>query len=185
MSPRRYELTDFEWSIIPVMTSTRENVSDIGIAPGLSLGPPVRAGVRSKRGAVHHSSGVVTDHGVAQRLALHAGQPSGFRTGHSFQRVGDGAKARAAARGLVARLAQDRSSVAVHSPLIARATIPLSHKASPSESRRAAPWESPESDPALSGITGPKLPPFAGSRGRALAFERFQWVWDRASGAGG
>src|SRR5690242_13341944 len=39
----------------PVMTSTRENVSDIGIVPGLCLGPPARAGVRSKRGAVQDS----------------------------------------------------------------------------------------------------------------------------------
>lgn len=31
----------------PVMISTLENVSDIGIAPGLSLGPPAKAGVRS------------------------------------------------------------------------------------------------------------------------------------------
>lgn len=38
------------------MISTRENVLDIGIYPGLSLGPPARAGVRSKRGAVHHLS---------------------------------------------------------------------------------------------------------------------------------
>jgi hypothetical protein len=37
----------------PVMISTRENVSDIGIAPGLRLGSPAKADVRSKRGAVH------------------------------------------------------------------------------------------------------------------------------------
>src|ERR1051325_1815279 len=36
----------------PVITSTFENVSDIGIRLGLSLGPPAKAGVRSKRGAV-------------------------------------------------------------------------------------------------------------------------------------
>src|ERR1051326_8193183 len=35
-----------------VITSTFENVSDIGTCLGLSLGPPVKAGVRSKRGAV-------------------------------------------------------------------------------------------------------------------------------------
>src|SRR5437868_6096256 len=37
----------------PVMTSTFENVSDIGVCLGLYLGPPAKAGVRSKRGAVH------------------------------------------------------------------------------------------------------------------------------------
>src|SRR5437879_3303438 len=37
----------------PLITSTFENVSDIGTCLGLSLGPPAIAGVRSKRGAVH------------------------------------------------------------------------------------------------------------------------------------
>src|SRR5437879_8452354 len=37
----------------PVITSTLENVSDIGVCLGLSLGPPASAGVRSKRGALH------------------------------------------------------------------------------------------------------------------------------------
>src|SRR5882762_5527135 len=37
----------------PVITSTLENVSDIGTCLGLSLGPPASAGVRSKRGALH------------------------------------------------------------------------------------------------------------------------------------
>src|SRR6266851_1921444 len=37
----------------PVITSTVENVSDIGVCLGLSLGPPASAAVRSKRGAVH------------------------------------------------------------------------------------------------------------------------------------
>src|ERR1044071_9578133 len=41
----------------PVFTSTFENVSDIGTCLGLSLGPPAKAGVRSKRGAVHSLSG--------------------------------------------------------------------------------------------------------------------------------
>src|SRR5205807_1149588 len=36
----------------PVITSTFENVSDIGVCLGLSLGPPAIAGVRSKQGAV-------------------------------------------------------------------------------------------------------------------------------------
>src|SRR5258707_15786153 len=35
-----------------VITSTFENVSDIGVCLGLSLGPPAKAGVRSKQGAV-------------------------------------------------------------------------------------------------------------------------------------
>src|ERR1700733_2142235 len=37
----------------PVITSTFENTSDIGVFLGLRLGPPASAGVRSKRGAVH------------------------------------------------------------------------------------------------------------------------------------
>src|SRR5947208_14804808 len=37
----------------PLITSTLENVSDIGTCLGLSLGPPASAGVRSKRGALH------------------------------------------------------------------------------------------------------------------------------------
>src|SRR5437016_12812054 len=40
----------------PVMTSTFENVSDIGVCLGLYLGPPAKAGVRSKQGAVHMGS---------------------------------------------------------------------------------------------------------------------------------
>src|SRR5438270_11627567 len=36
----------------PVITSTFENVSDIGVCLGLSLGPPAIAGVRSKQGTV-------------------------------------------------------------------------------------------------------------------------------------
>ena len=36
----------------PVITSTFENVSDIGVCLGLSLGPPANAGVRSKQGAL-------------------------------------------------------------------------------------------------------------------------------------
>src|SRR5690348_9061042 len=39
----------------PVITSTFENVSDIGIRLGLSLGPPAKAGVRCKRGAVQYA----------------------------------------------------------------------------------------------------------------------------------
>src|SRR4051794_34889370 len=42
----------FRGEAAPAMISTLENVSDIGIATGLCLGPPARAGVRSKRGAV-------------------------------------------------------------------------------------------------------------------------------------
>src|SRR5947209_12591501 len=45
----------------PVMTSTFENVSDIDVCPGLYLGPPAKAGVRSKRGAVHSHTGLQCD----------------------------------------------------------------------------------------------------------------------------
>src|ERR1700682_2143166 len=41
---------------MPVITSTFENVSDIGVCLGLCLGPPANAGVRSKRGAVHEDN---------------------------------------------------------------------------------------------------------------------------------
>src|SRR5205085_6352089 len=44
----------------PVITSTFENVSDIGVCLGLSLGPPAIAGVRSKQGAVQGESVVLT-----------------------------------------------------------------------------------------------------------------------------
>src|SRR5438067_2347491 len=40
----------------PVITSTFENVSDIGVCPGLCLGPPAKAGVRLKRGAVQFNT---------------------------------------------------------------------------------------------------------------------------------
>src|SRR3954453_9979593 len=40
----------------PVITSTFENVSDIGVCLGLSLGPPAIAGVRSKQGALQKDS---------------------------------------------------------------------------------------------------------------------------------
>src|SRR2546423_8660904 len=43
----------------PVITSTFENVSDIGVCPGLCLGPPAKAGVRLKRGAVHRGATVL------------------------------------------------------------------------------------------------------------------------------
>src|SRR5256885_3081491 len=42
----------------PVITSTFENVSDIGVCLGLYLGPPAKAGVRSKQGAVQRLSGL-------------------------------------------------------------------------------------------------------------------------------
>jgi len=44
------------------MTSTRENVSDMGLVPGLCLGPRARPRVRSKRGAVH-----IPNRSVAER----------------------------------------------------------------------------------------------------------------------
>src|SRR5437868_15483855 len=40
----------------PVITSSLENLSDIDVCLGLSLGPPANAGVRSKRGAVQVAS---------------------------------------------------------------------------------------------------------------------------------
>src|SRR5213075_702216 len=43
----------------PVMTSTFENVSDIGVCLGLYLGPPAKAGVRSKQGAVHQHPAIL------------------------------------------------------------------------------------------------------------------------------
>src|SRR5205823_15018305 len=44
----------------PVITSTFENVSDIGVCLGLYLGPPAKAGVRSKQGAVQVDSALVS-----------------------------------------------------------------------------------------------------------------------------
>src|SRR3954464_7081816 len=52
----------------PVITSTFENVSDIGVCLGLSLGPPAIAGVRSKQGALQRPK-------AARRLSV--------RNGHS------------------------------------------------------------------------------------------------------
>src|SRR6478752_3706256 len=45
---------------IPVITSTFEKVSDIGVSLGLCLGPPADAGVRSKRGALQAVDRLVT-----------------------------------------------------------------------------------------------------------------------------
>jgi hypothetical protein len=47
----------------PVITSTFENVSDIGVRLGLSLGPPAIAGVRSKQGAVQAERPAVPENG--------------------------------------------------------------------------------------------------------------------------
>jgi hypothetical protein len=52
----------------PVITSTFENVSDIGVCLGLSPGPPAKAGVRSKQDAVHCVN------------PLHEGRPTRKRT---------------------------------------------------------------------------------------------------------
>src|SRR5205814_7226531 len=68
----------------PVMTSSFENVSDIGVCLGLYLGPPAKAGVRSKRGAV-------------QKAVPHRSQPPHWRlhktqdspTGVTIGRLGD------------------------------------------------------------------------------------------------
>src|SRR5213076_2003059 len=53
----------------PVMTSTFENVSDIGVCLGLYLGPPAKAGVRSKQGAVHQPGKPYLDGYEAQFMA--------------------------------------------------------------------------------------------------------------------
>src|SRR5580700_3513869 len=55
----------------PVITSTFENVSDIGVCLGLSLGPPAIAGVRSKRGAVQELPSSALEH--------HSGTDEGCR----------------------------------------------------------------------------------------------------------
>src|SRR5204863_2798913 len=55
----------------PVITSTFENMSDIGVCLGLYLGPPAKAGVRSKRGAVHRAAGDPSlAGGLGRRLLL-------------------------------------------------------------------------------------------------------------------
>src|SRR5271156_2702109 len=46
----------------PVITSTFENVSDIGVSLGLYLGPPAIVRVRSKRGAVQSDQLAAADH---------------------------------------------------------------------------------------------------------------------------
>ena len=57
----------------PVITSTFENVSDIGVCPGLYLGPPAKAGVRLKRGAVQGTLFSVDETGlIANTKALEA-----------------------------------------------------------------------------------------------------------------
>src|SRR5436309_3213437 len=64
----------------PVITSTLENVSDIGTCLGLSLGPPASAGVRSKRGALQAIEWRILDWKLAVRYrARLAGKISPFR----------------------------------------------------------------------------------------------------------
>src|SRR5580658_9270186 len=48
----------------PVITSTFENASDIGVFLGLRLGPPAGAGVRFKRGALHTRLFAIGDQGA-------------------------------------------------------------------------------------------------------------------------
>src|SRR5512138_716616 len=73
---------------MPVITSTFENVSDIGVCLGLCLGPPAKAGVRSKRGAVHSrpaNSGPIDPDGL--RLApVAADQVEGAEIGSRTMR---------------------------------------------------------------------------------------------------
>src|SRR6185437_11839872 len=60
----------------PVITSTFENVSDIGVCLGLSLGPPANAGVRSKQGALQHLTREhMAKHTFAQRATDHSRSP--------------------------------------------------------------------------------------------------------------
>src|SRR4029077_8536969 len=69
----------------PVITSTFENVSDIGVCLGLSLGPPAIAGVRSKQGALQVSarplptsrSGSLLEEGAAHRVLAQAHELAG------------------------------------------------------------------------------------------------------------
>src|SRR5437764_13363221 len=67
----------------PVMTSTFENVSDIGVCLGLYLGPPAKAGARSKRGAVQVGLSLRT---VQRIWQAHHLQPHRIRT---FKRSND------------------------------------------------------------------------------------------------
>src|SRR6266566_9712763 len=55
----------------PVITSTLENVSDIGTCLGLSLGPPASAGVRSKRGALHMGTRADEQHVLNAQFSKH------------------------------------------------------------------------------------------------------------------
>src|SRR5437868_11815637 len=58
---------------MPVITSTFENVSDIGVCLGLYLGPPAKAGVRSKQGAVQSAdpgAGTMAEAGRHRVLCL-------------------------------------------------------------------------------------------------------------------
>src|SRR5436305_12249037 len=71
----------------PVMTSTFENVSDIGVCLGLYLGPPAKAGVRSKRGAVHGSMGACAEQRITSivKTVSQSGDPGRFSS--SIRRV--------------------------------------------------------------------------------------------------
>src|SRR5436305_13723160 len=75
----------------PVITSTLENVSDIGTCLGLSLGPSASAGVRSKRGALH--AGTRSRRGGAYR------DPSGHHPGGAANLAGGRARGAVEQRG--------------------------------------------------------------------------------------
>src|SRR3954462_8764572 len=64
----------------PVITSTFENVSDIGVCLGLSLGPPAIAGVRSKQGALQPWKATQSCGGLGSRQ-IGAPQQMGNRGG--------------------------------------------------------------------------------------------------------
>src|SRR5580692_6966180 len=69
----------------PVITSTFENVSDIGVYLGLCLGPPAKAGVRSKQGAVQTMTVTLTP-GSTCRLDVVDQLKPGF-TEYAFLRI--------------------------------------------------------------------------------------------------
>ena len=66
----------------PVITSTFENVSDIGTCLGLFLGPPASASVRSKQGAVHAVTQAVAN--VGFNIGSVVGVNSGLNAGTIF-----------------------------------------------------------------------------------------------------
>src|SRR5260221_3292613 len=75
-----------------VITSTFENVSDIGVCLGLSLGPPAKAGVRSKQGAVHRCT-YIYDFGDCWEHQLTLANPRPAEPGLNYPRYLGGERA--------------------------------------------------------------------------------------------